>query len=530
MDFKYSDTAIHNGVVFYIADGGHRAYFIYGGCVLSVPRTHATSRSGEIAKFGLTVRGLTPGDRVVANYVRSELNRTGRHESTPSSEEDVFVDRLEVLAQGPRARGRDLCGSFDIEVYDPYLAECMVSLKVTSGLILSTGRDIPQEGILRLFDVPTIANAASGFVYTPNTACFALVQAYLAELPSELEALVDGLFHRIPAARQPLREDAARPGRTDVIVTSSRAAETMAIRPAHYAKRALRGTVVSDFVQVRLIPKPCEIWDSANRATSLGSLRALQLVFKVADEIILFEETWDGLDEYLNEARSTVADAVAAVYGLGENLPFFGGRLAQQGVTTLQRFVLCQFILAKWDLVNCYAALERLAESYANAYPEAHGRLPEADLVADAANELVRESGFLGEMCERLVRLDPPPLVSYKPLPEVVEIEAVWLAELAVSLAGAPRVPDLSGDATRRLEFEMGKVLGRLYAKEGIWAAAAASCKTFENGVPMAVAIETNLATAFDGSDACRKSAYYLHRLVSQRLKRGGVSVSVCRK
>ncbi|QPI70151.1 tegument protein UL21 [Equid herpesvirus 6] len=530
MDFKYGDTAIHNGVVFYIADGGHRAYFIYGGCVLSVPRPRTASRAGEIAKFGLTTRGLTPGDRVVANYVRSELHRTGRHDSAPSSEEDVFVDRLEVLAQGPRAQGRDLCGSFDIEVYDPYLAECMVSLKVTSGLILSTGRDIPQEGVLRLFDVPTIANASSGFVYTPNTACFALVQAYLTELPAELEALVDGLFNRIPAARPPLRENAAGSGRTDVIMTSARAAETMAIRPARYAGRALRGTVVSDFVQVRLIPKPCEIWDSANRAAGLGSLRALRLVFKVADEIILFEETWDGLDEYLNEARSTIADAAAAVFGPGGDLPFFGGRLAQRGVTTLQRFALCQFILARWDLVNCYAALERLAESYASAYPEAHDRLPDANLVADAANELVRESAFLGEMCERLVRLNPPPLASYKPLPEVVEVEAVALVDFAYDLAGAPRIPDLSGDATRRLEFEIGKILGRLYSREGVGAAAAAACRTFENSVPVAVAIEVELATAFNGSDACRKSAYYTHRLVSGRLKRGGVSVSICKK
>ncbi|AII80815.1 tegument protein EUL21 [Equid alphaherpesvirus 1] len=530
MDFKYSDTVIHNGVVFYITDGGHRVYFLYGGCLLSVPRPHATAESGEIAKFGLTLRGLTHNDRVVANYVRSELNRTGRHESAPSSEEDVFVDRLEVLAQGTQAFGRDICGSFDLEVYDPYLAECMVSLKVTSGLIVSTGRDIPQDGMLHLYTVPTITNASSGFIYTPNIACFTLVQAYLTELPPELETLISGLFDRIPVARPPLRDESGGHSRTDIIVTSPRAVKTMAIGgTTRCSKRPLRKTVVSDFVQVRLIPKPCSIWDSASRVASGASLQSLQLLFKIADEIILIEEPWPGLDEHLNQARSTIVDAILAVYGNEGKLRFFGGKLTQQGVTTLQRFVLCQFILGKWNLINCYAALEQLAESYIGAVPEARDPLPDPHLVADAVNEIIRESGILGELCEIIVRYTQPTDPVNGSGSEVVELEARLLAEFA---ANATRVElGLSSyDEVRNMEARIASVLNKLYAKDGIGGAAQVACRILGSGLPVAIVLNVSSITAFDGLDLSRKGAYYLYYLLSERLKRGGVTVHVSRK
>ncbi|BAV93327.1 tegument protein UL21 [Equid alphaherpesvirus 4] len=528
MDFKYSDTVIHNGVVFYITDCGHRAYFIYGGCLLSVPRSHATPESGEIAKFGLTLRGLKLNDRVVANYVRSELHRTGRHESAPSSEEDVFVDRLEVLVQGTQAFGRDICGSFDLEVYDPYLAECMVSLKVTSGLIVSTGRDIPQDGTLHLFTVPTITNAASGFIYTPNLACFTLVQAYLNELPQELDTLVSGLFDRIPVSRPPLRDELERHSRTDVIVTSPRAVRTMAIGTTNGSKRTLRKTVVSDFVQVRLIPKPCSIWNSSSKSASGASLQSLQLLFKLVDEIILVEEPWPGLDDHLNQARSTIVDAVLAVYGHEGKLRFFGGKLTQLGITTLQRFVLCQFILNKWNLINCYASLEQLVESYIGAVHDACDPLPDPHLVADAVNEIIRESAMLGDLCEIIVRYTHSNTPVNGSFSEVVELEANLLAEFA---ANSTRVElGLSSfNESNEIKAKIASVLNKLYAKEGIGGAAQSACRMLGSGLPVAIVLNVSLITAFDNLDLSRKGAYYLYYLLSERLKRGGVPVHVNR-
>ncbi|PVE26518.1 hypothetical protein DC025_14640, partial [Enterococcus faecalis] len=92
MEFEYQSTIVHQGVLFYIADGGDRAYFVHGGCIVSVHR-----RSREIGKFGLTLRGNAPGNRVVANYVRTELARLGRAWAAPQGSDDVFVDALGLL-------------------------------------------------------------------------------------------------------------------------------------------------------------------------------------------------------------------------------------------------------------------------------------------------------------------------------------------------------------------------------------------------------------------------------------------------
>lgn len=152
-------------------------------------------------KFGLELRGWGRSDRAVANYVRAELARAVplAPSGATDGEDDpdgggAFVDCLARLRPrgGAPAAGADLCGRFDVPVGDPYLAECFVSLGVASGLVLTTGYHDAERRVLHLFDVPTITNALSGFVYAPNRECFALMQACLPAPPAPVRPYCAG--------------------------------------------------------------------------------------------------------------------------------------------------------------------------------------------------------------------------------------------------------------------------------------------------------------------------------------------------
>ncbi|QBN85140.1 tegument protein UL21-like protein [Phocid alphaherpesvirus 1] len=523
MDFKYNDTIVHKGVIFYIYDNGNRAYFTNGGCIISIPRPKS-GKNLEIAKFGLTVRGVTSSDRVVANYVKSELNNTGRGWAVPQSEEDVFLDRVDLLSHGPGASDRDLCGSLELEIYDQYLTECMVSLKVSSGIILTTGRDLIQERTLRLFKEPIITNASSGFVYTPSSTCFTLVQAYLTELPKSLESLICGLFDGIPVKRLPIKD--YEENSTNVIVTSNKSITTLAVKPARYAMRALRReTIISNFVQVRYIPKPCNIWDPQVKASNLNSVQILSSIFNVVDFMIK-SENWDGLDEDLNEARSTISSATAAIFGEQEKpLQFIGSHLISTETSKLQLFVLIQFIFARWNLFNCYATLEKLTNSYIHVNQEV-SKIVDVDKIIDIVNEIIRESSILGSMSILILRLNLPGLFDYRKFTTTIDLDSEMLTLFSAELENR-NTKFLSMDEVGRMKFEISKQLECLYSGRGIWGCGVALSRSTKNSVPIHTTLEMKYITAFDTNMSAMRGAYFLHKLVSRRFQNERIVVSI---
>ena len=523
MEFKYHDTMVSRGVLFYIADNGNRIYFTHGGCLISVQRPQSKNRP-EIAKFGLTVRGVGEGDRLVANYVRSELNNTGRGWAVPQTDEDVFLDKVDLLSHGPDVSDRDLCGGFELEIYDQYLTECMVSLKVSSGIVLTTGRDLPQDGTLRLFEVPTITNASSGFVYTPNRSCFRLIQAYLSELPKALEELIDGLFDGIPCPRLPINGDEP-PITTDVIVTSKRAVPAMAVRPTPYATRALRrDMIISNFVQVRYIPKPSNIWDPRDRASGVNSIQVLCALIQRVDEILSIDDCWDGLDDELNESRSTINTAISALFGETGEKPFLGARSsAGNKITPAQRFVLCQFIFMRWNLFNCYATLERLSDSYSRAFSTPEPKPGDVHTTLDAVNDLLGEGAILGKLSVLIFYMQLHPMIGYKQFSPTVEKEAEMLT-LFTAEHEKKNTQFLMVDELRRVDFEIAKLLDALFSGGGIDGCALAACRSIRNAVPVYLAMAMKSITAFDIHEDAARGAQFIYKLVTRRLRLGGCS------
>ncbi|AFI70954.1 UL21 [Suid alphaherpesvirus 1] len=519
MEFEYQSTIVHQGVLFYVADGGDRAYFVHGGCIVSVHR-----RSREIGKFGLTLRGNAPGNRVVANYVRTELARLGRAWAAPQGSDDVFVDALGLLLPLTEL---DLCGRAELDVYDPYLVECMVSLPA-SALSLTLVHDRQQDRVLELLAEPAIVHPSSGFVYAVNEACFALVQAYLSELPSSLQVLTEGLFDGIPGVRPPLSGE-TRP--TAVVVKGGRAAPTLSVRPRRYAERALRATVVSDFAQVRYIPATRRIW-----ATRGGSLSLQMLCDLVAGADAILRRAAGASDD----ASAAVVEAVSAVAAD----PFFG--TGSTSLTGAQRFALYQFILARWHLPSCYAALEGMLDRL-DERPGAgagddddddggeggggggHGGSRAASAVAHAVNRVLREATVFGEVMRMLVNaavVHAPaiadPAGASPPTTKHAREDAATGLELAVMMSDAEtNAPD--ADACELVEAAGARVLDGLYAGRGLVAATAPVGRALRP--TSAVCAEAALLTAFGDSPAALRGAQYLFQLFRARLTRANISI-----
>ncbi|UOF75740.1 UL21 [Suid alphaherpesvirus 1] len=527
MEFEYQSTIVHQGVLFYIADGGDRAYFVHGGCIVSVHR-----RSREIGKFGLTLRGNAPGNRVVANYVRTELARLGRAWAAPQGSDDVFVDALGLLLPLTEL---DLCGRAELDVYDPYLVECMVSLPA-SALSLTLVHDRQQDRVLELLAEPAIVHPSSGFVYAVNEACFALVQAYLSELPSSLQVLTEGLFDGIPGVRPPLSGE-TRP--TAVVVKGGRAAPTLSVRPRRYAERALRATVVSDFVQVRYIPATRRIW-----ATRGGSLSLQMLCDLVAGADAILRRAACASDD----ASAAVVEAVSAVAAD----PFFG--TGSTSLTGAQRFALYQFILARWHLPSCYAALEGMLDTLderpgAGAGDDEDGgeggggggngngdggASRAASAVAHAVNRVLREATVFGEVMRMLVNaavvhapalapiVSAAPAGASPPTTKHAREDAATGLELAVMMSDAEANAPAPG-VCELVEAAGARVLDGLYAGRGLVAATAPVGRALR--LTSTVCAEAALLTAFGDSPAALRGAQYLFQLFRARLARANISI-----
>ncbi|ART33263.1 tegument protein UL21 [Bovine alphaherpesvirus 5] len=572
MEFAYRSVVAHNGVSFYVPAAGDVAYFVYAGTVVSVARG-----GGEAVKFGLELRGPRRGDRAVAGYTRAELARAAGPLAPAAGAADngdpdgggVFVDCLARLRPrgGAPAAGADLCGRFDVPVGDPYLAECFVSLGVASGLVLTTGYHDTERRVLHLFDVPTITNALSGFVYAPNRECFALMQACLPAPPAPARPLLRGLFERVAAeagrgsGADGVGED-ARPPATEVIVTAARAAGVRRVGAGaddggaspHAAgaggkKRppGRRGAAVSNFVQVRLIPRTHNAWAvAAPPSRGDDPLPRLCAVVRCADAVVLKSDHWAGIDETLNEARGDLVRATAALFGPRGRRGFVGESVADYGFSFCQRFALCQFLLSRWGMASCYGALEHLAESYVANYPHRAAAPLDEGTVADAANDVLRELCALGRFAEALARADPgePPA----PTPargaggggsggdgdsdgdgddaaaRALDLEMTAVLSLASRHTRRRITETGSADELRRVEGHIRAMLVHLYAGGGLPELARALARALGTAAPYVTLIEAEQLTAFDRAPAARHGVRYLRALVNRRLGVAGIT------
>nr|UYB79341.1 tegument protein UL21 [synthetic construct]UYB79414.1 tegument protein UL21 [synthetic construct]UYB79488.1 tegument protein UL21 [Papiine alphaherpesvirus 2] len=521
MELAYASTAHHRGVVFYLTADGNRAYFVCGGCVYSVCRPR-DRRPGEIAKFGLVVRGTGPDDRVVANYVRSELRRRGLSDVRPVGEHEVFLDSVCLLHPDVSAEA-DVVNAADAEVVDECLAQYLTSLRTSPGVVVTGVRVRTQDKTLELFELPAIVNSASRFVYTPSPYAFALAQAHLPRLPASLERLTDGLFDGIPVPRPPLDGEPAA-GRTDVLITGQRSARPIAgsLAGARGAKR----TTVSEFVQVKHIdrvrrpdappgppPPPAALPPAATPddlwTVFVGGKRALGAA-SPTDDYLTREE---------DRARRVFGEQAWKLFGSeGAPRPFLG---AARALTPLQKLATAYFLVHREKRSPVFPALVAIVRAHLRHRDVA---VPPTDepFLADAVNEIFRDALALGAVAERLLMFDvlPP-----RELP--VGSDARADAETVLRVAAAQRGDD-PGDAPMPPSPAHATFVGAfaelVYAGRGRLAAATQVARM--TGVTsLVLAVEdVNRLSAFDrglvGATTRTRVAAYLAALLAAQLVR----------
>ncbi|SCO83567.1 tegument protein UL21 [Spheniscid alphaherpesvirus 1] len=545
MDLKYNYTIIHNGVLFYISEDGDRAYFFCGGCVLSIPRPGVTASgyTGEIAKFGLTIRGVGQNDRTVANYVRSELNRKGKKWALPVSNDEVFLDSADLIHHGDSATERDLCGTLEVQIRDICLTEYFVSLSVSSGLLVTTGRDIPADRTVRLFDQPVITNAVSGFVYQPNPYTFVLVHARLTELPQAIVSLTEGVFDRVPSVRRPLKEE--RSVRTDVIVRSARAIDNITILPRrsrNCSRRSAaqtdrlnadatgyneknRKTTVSEFVQVKFIPRTLNIWEFGSDVTRpLKSLHGLWTVFCYIDTVLSSDEpAWSDLDASVNEARPKVADAAEAVFGGVAGSQFIGTSLRENG-TPAQKFALCQYILARTGLPNCYPLIDYMCRSYANDQKSEPEPPLDNNALADTANALFRYAAFAGSAADIVLSCDYTKLTDTPHVKsEHILSDAKCLLETIEEEHGVGD-DDVTACNQRNIRINhIAFILEKLYESGDILSVASIASRIQRTSELIAAYVDVRSINAFGDDEENERAACALSVLIDSRLITAGI-------
>nr|AQZ57699.1 tegument protein UL21 [Human alphaherpesvirus 2]AQZ57770.1 tegument protein UL21 [Human alphaherpesvirus 2]AQZ57841.1 tegument protein UL21 [Human alphaherpesvirus 2]AQZ58196.1 tegument protein UL21 [Human alphaherpesvirus 2]QAU10722.1 UL21 [Human alphaherpesvirus 2] len=532
MELSYATTLHHRDVVFYVTADRNRAYFVCGGSVYSVGRPRA-SQPGEIAKFGLVVRGTGPKDRMVANYVRSELRQRGLRDVRPVGEDEVFLDSVCLLNPNVSSE-RDVINTNDVEVLDECLAEYCTSLRTSPGVLVTGVRVRARDRVIELFEHPAIVNISSRFAYTPSPYVFALAQAHLPRLPSSLEPLVSGLFDGIPAPRQPLD---ARDRRTDVVITGTRAPRPMAGTGAGGAG-AKRATV-SEFVQVKHIDRvvspsvssapPPSAPDASLPPPGLQEaappgppLRELWWVFYAGDRALEEPHAESGLTREEVRAVHGFREQAWKLFGsVGAPRAFLGAALA---LSPTQKLAVYYYLIHRERRMSPFPALVRLV----GRYIQRHGLYvpaPDEPTLADAMNGLFRDALAAGTVAEQLLMFDllPPKDV---PVGSDARADSAALLRFVDSQRLTP-----GGSVSPEHVMYLGAFLGVLYAGHGRLAAATHTARL--TGVTSLVLTvgDVDRMSAFDrgpaGAAGRTRTAGYLDALLTVCLARAQHGQSV---
>ncbi|AQS79195.1 tegument protein UL21 [Ateline alphaherpesvirus 1] len=523
MELSYHTTLHHREVVFYLTRDANRAYFVCGGVVYSVGRAAGDHPPGEIAKFGLALRGAGPNDRVVANYVRSELRRRADAEAAPPppGEDEVFLDCVGLL--GPRvAAEADLRNSPSVEVEDECLAEYLTSLRTSPGVTVTGVRVSPSTKTIQVLETPDIVNSASGFAYTPAPHAFVLVQAHLSRLPDSLAPLAAGAFDGIPAPRRPLA--GAAPPRTDVLVTGSRAARPLAVAPPR-EPGGRRRAAVSEFVQVKLIGAADAGASGGGAAAAPGrrkppapapTLADLWAVFRHGDAALGAPGGVPGLGPEEEATRDLLRRRAWALFGSAEAPRAFLG--AASGLSPAQKLAVAYYLLQRERRPTPLAAMVRAARLFA-AERGAAETPPDEPALAEAVNGVFRDLLLLGGAAELLLMFDALP-------PREARGSAVGEAdaEALLRIASAARGPEAPRASAEHVRF-LGMLASLLYAGRDRLAASVAVARATGLSSLVLTAGDVNRACAFGrgpgGAAARARAAACLTALMARHLEYG---------
>ncbi|BBM13193.1 tegument protein [pteropodid alphaherpesvirus 2] len=512
MELAYASTFHHQDVVFYITADGNRVHFVCGGCVYSICRPR-NNQAGEIAKFGLVVRGTGAKDRTIANYVRSELQRRELKGISPIGEDEVFLDSVYLL--NPNVASEAECiNTGDVEVLDECLSEYFTSVRTSPGVSVTGVRVRPQDKVIEVLELPDIVNLSSQFVYTPSPHAFALAQAHLPHLPAALKRLTDGLFDGIPAPRAPL---SGAPRRTDIVITGQKSVKPVA--GARSSVGAERRATVSEFVQVKHIDRVGRPGSAAKTQTTIPppTLAELWLVFYSGERAVCDSHTGAFLTREEELFRRAIKKQAWLLFG-SATAPraFIGASLA---VSPIHKLAAYYFLIQREKRSPLFPLLVQLTSKY----NQHHGiNVPPSDefLLADLLNALFRDALTLGLAAEQLLMFDvlPP-----RDAPVGSDVRGDSAAVLQLAAALDAQTTDAPSPAIKPEHVTyLGVFMGIVYAGRSRLSAATYTARLTGITSLVLLAAEVDQLSAFDrgrsGADTRARAASYLAVLLSSQL------------
>lgn len=493
---------------------------------MAVGRPPTDDSQAEFAKFGLALRG-DGESKPLAAYVRRELLRRGMKWALPPGDDELFIDCMAFLNLDGACSEREICDLVCLETYDPEITKHMVSTNVISGLLIQTAHESPRDCVIHLPGAPQVTDAHSNAVYECNSGAFVLTCATLVELPTSLNDLVEGLFDGVPIPRDALSSRSLS-RRTNVIITSTKAAETTTIQRMHVPRHKQRGNLntiaatlrpvkkharFSPFVQVKYIPRVLKIWscDSDSHSPSLKELR--ELFCKV--DMVRRENMYAESQLEPESVTSELVLIVDTVFGR-PLAPFIGVGSENIRVSHFQKFLLLQGVLILNRLPNCYGPLRELCIQHAPAGEESPPLVSDS-VIADMANHMFRVAVFIGMVVEIVAGC-----VSFAS----EELETRFPSATAFTDAGillngieaSPKPNCLSELKTRKLAL----ILDGIYRDMDPIDVALQESVGLNTAELLSAAIDISVMSAFEHSGWCSGYMEHFVSLLDARLREGG--------
>nr|WGL40831.1 tegument protein UL21 [Psittacid alphaherpesvirus 6] len=555
MEFPYSSKTTHNGVEFYLNDTRTQACLIYGGCIICISRPQSDEsvpHSGTMVKFGLCLGRKEPQHRIAMeehfidqtvtggldSYVKTELRRKGMYRrGLVSSETDspIFVDALDLMNRDANCSVQELCGLKEILVRDPDVAEQLIALCVSSGIVLKTIEDRYRDGqgerSLQLLDPPSICNAYSGYPYVASPGVMELVQTSMINPPAALVALVDGLFDGVPCGRCTIKDDKDVPARMDVVIVGNSAVKSISssfVRHMDDAATTKKTARICPCVQVKYIPPVVNIWDHVDstdeirRSTGRRGLASIWATFcRITYALDLNTDPSCDIPYELQEAKAKLSDACEAVFG--RRTPSFLPPWYRKDCTTAQKFLALQYVLCLQGMPNCYYYMERLCEVYETDIDETDLSI-DRDGIGDLLMETFRYGAFLGAAVETVASADHRSSefleTPVDPCPDCV---ACMDADLLLDIA-TETLENTSVNEERDLRLaKLAHILEAVYSGTNLVVYAAKYSRCLGGAELLCHAIDITTSSLFDGCERLSRLCMYITAVIDSRLKEAKV-------
>nr|AAG30060.1 UL21 tegument protein [Meleagrid alphaherpesvirus 1] len=531
MDIKYEQMILYKNVKFYVAPGGHQAYFFCGGSLIAMERpVYGSTCVAEFAKFGLVLGG---GEcKPLAAYIRRELSRRGMKWALPSEGEDIFVDCLAMLSRDGICSERELCGDLSLETYDPAITNYIVSESGVSGLLLCMADDSSEENTIHLSETPTVTDLHTDCTYDCNRNVFTLAYARLTELPNSLHYLVEGLFDGIPVPRLPLSPN-TRKTRIDIVITAKTAAKTTAVKCTSWQRdrsqngmalngnstqHALKKTRFCTFVQVKYIPRTIRIWArESSQSRSPPPLNKLWELFCTIDLVFRNESR---MIAGMEVAMGALVDEVAIISDVlfGRHAPvFIGHGSGYKTVSPTQKFLLLQYVNKLNGMPNCFGLLSEICHQYQPGVEKESPQSMLDSVLVDMVNSMYKTAVFVGIAAEVVGAWMPAS-------PDELEMQS----PSAVAFGDSTVLLDITdntavSDDTRKIKVhKLALILDQIYRGADIVATAWKESSYMDTSNLLCAAIDVSLLTAFEKSEGYSEYMRHIISLIDVRLKDAG--------